>query len=704
MNIKKDIRFRVYVAFTCICMLGIAIIIKAAMIQVKEGDELRNLSKQMRLRSDTLYAERGNIYSEDGQMLSSSIPEFNAYVDFMVIPQDTFNHYLDTLSQCLANLFKDRPASVYKQKLQQAYNEKRRYYALRKNMPYYHYQEIRTFPIFNKGQNKGGLIIETKTKRQNPYGILAFRTIGLWRPGIWIDGKLQKNVIGLEATHDKVLTGINGSRMLQKHTGSVWVPIQGTEVEPRNGYDVITTLDFNIQDVAEHAMKSILEKHNCQYGTCIVMEVSTGKIRAMVNLGATDSGTYWEDFNYALVPTEPGSTFKLTTLLALLNDKYITINDKVDAEGGAIRFGKSVMKDSHLGLRQTTVKDAFAQSSNAVMAKLLYQHYFKNPEQYIAYLRKIGLDKPTGIDLPGERKPVILTPESKMWSGTTLPWMATGYSVMVSPLQMCMIYNAVANNGRIMKPYLTHSIREYGRDIKIFQPIEIGTLGDSSAVAQIQECVKQVSLTGTARHIQSPHYTIAGKTGTAQVADRGISYRDRVYQGSFIGYFPADKPKYTIAVVIRTKPHPRTYYGGTIAAPVFRMIADKVFAMGLGSWEGPLDSFARISKGIIPTAVATAGNTYKILEQLNLQIPNPFPQTVPAQLVTDSSGRLTWQKVDAYKGIVPEVKGMGLKDAVYLLEQAGLHVQIKGSGIVKSQSVAPGVPVEKGQTIILELS
>ncbi len=686
------------------CVLGLAIIIKAAMIQVKEGDNLRNMSNQMRLRTDTLYAERGNIYSEDGQLLCSSIPQFDAYVDFAVINPDTFHKHIDTLSLYLSRLFGDQSQEACKARLQKAYKEGRRYYTLRKNMPYYDYQALRTFPIFNKGQNRGGLIIETKTKRINPYGILAYRTIGLWRPGIWINGKLQKNVIGLEATHDSVLNGINGSRVLQKHTGSVWMPIQETQVEPQNGYDVVTTLDFNIQDVAEHAMKSILEQYECQYGTCIVMEVQTGKIRAMVNLGRQEDGSYWEDFNYALIPTEPGSTFKLTTILALLNDKYINIHDKVNAEGGAIRFGKHVMKDSHLGLGVLSIKDAFAHSSNAAMAKLAYQHYFKNPEKYVAHLKKLGLDKPTGIDLEGERKPRVISPKDKDWSATTLPWMATGYSVLVSPMHTCMLYNAVANNGRIMKPYLTHAIREYGRDIKVFEPQEVGRIGDSSVVAQIQECVKEVGISGTAKHIKSPFYSIAGKTGTAQVADKGISYKDRVYQGSFVGYFPADNPRYTIAVVIRTKPHSRAYYGGTVAAPVFRMIADKIFATGLGSWEGPLDSFAKVSNRQIPARPATAGNYNRLLLAVNKQPHNELPDASPAQLKSDSNGYLSLNKITAIKGQVPAVTGMGLKDAVYLLEQAGMHVQIQGSGVVRTQSITPGAPIIKGQTIILELS
>jgi len=703
-DVKKDIRFRVYIAFTCICAMGLAIIVMAAMIQLREGDRLRGLSNQMHLRTDTLYAERGNIYSEDGQLLCSSIPQFDAYVDFTVIHADTFRRYIDTLSQCLSQLFRDQSPQQYRQRLETGRREGRRYFSLRKNMAYYDYQALRSFPVFNKGSRRGGLIIETRTRRINPYGILAYRTIGLWRPAIWINGKVQKNVIGLEATYDSVLNGINGSRVLRKHTGSVWMPVQGTEVEPQNGRDIVTTLDFNIQDVAEHALKSVVEQYQCKYGTCIVMEVQTGKIRAMVNLGRQSDGSYWEDFNYAMIPTEPGSTFKLATLLALLNDDYIKVTDMVNAEGGAIRFGNRVMKDSHLGLGVLSIKDAFAHSSNAAMAKLAYQHYFKNPEKYIAHLKRLGLNRPTGIDLAGERRTRIIEPKDRDWSATTLPWMATGYGVLVSPLHTCMLYNAVANNGRMMQPYLVHAIREYGRDVQVFPPHELMRIGDSSVVAQLQACVKEVAISGTAKHIRSPFYSIAGKTGTAQVADKGISYKDGVYQGSFVGYFPADHPRYTITVVIRTKPHSGAYYGGTIAAPVFRMIADKVFATGLGSWEGPLDSFARVGGKEIPAGMATARNYEILLHAMHRHAAASTPQDAITQLQVDSARRIALTPVTAVRGRVPEVTGMGLKDAVFVLERAGMQVQIQGSGIVKAQSVAPGTPVTKGQTIILQLS
>jgi cell division protein FtsI (penicillin-binding protein 3) len=675
--------------------MGIAILVKAALIQVKEGKELRQLAIDMHTRTITLPAERGNIYTEDGALLCSSIPQFDIHIDFSVIKPELFRKNVDTLAHCLNQLFKEQATAKWKKQLTDAFNGQSRYWLLKKNLPYYQYQTVRSFPIFNKGSRYGGFIEDPKIKRINPYGMLAYRTIGLWRE--------NSQTIGMEATYDSVLTGEAGTRIEQKETGGIWMPVDGSEVEPENGKDIVTTLDIGIQEVAEHAMKSILEQYECLYGTCIVMEVQTGKIRGLVNLGRQKDGSYWEDFNYAMIPTEPGSTFKLVTLISLLNDKYVNINDMVNAEGGAIRFGNRVMRDSHLGLGNISIKEAFAHSSNAAMAKLAYKYYASNPSKYVAHLQKLHLNERTKIDLAGERKPLVKTPENKSWSATTLPWMATGYEVLVTPLHTCMVYNSVANNGKMMRPYLISSIREYGKDVKVFQPkVMEEAIGDTSTVRQLQDCMKEVVLSGTAKSIQSPFYTIAGKTGTAQVADKGIKYTDGVYQGSFVGYFPTDKPKYTIAVVIRTKPHSGAYYGGTIAAPVFRMIADKVFANGKG-WDGPLDSIARVTPKTIPAQQATAFSYRVLLNSMGNKTPIEGDGTI-TQLVTDSSRKIALQPKQVYDGYVPDVNGMGLKDAVYLLEKGGLQVEIKGRGRVQQQSVAPGTKTNKGQKIILQLS
>lgn len=684
-----------YVAFTCIFLMGVAVILKAIHIQVKEGEELRALSHNMHTRTITLPAERGNIYAADGTLLCSTIPQFDIHIDYTVIDKKTFDENIDSLSKCLSKLFRDASAVKYKTQLTEGYKKQQRYGLLKKNLAYYQYQELRNFPIFNKGQRRGGIIAEPKVKRINPYGMLAYRTIGLWRE--------NSQTIGMEATYDSVLSGEKGSRIEQKESGGIWMPIEGAEIEAQNGKDVLTTLDMGIQDVAEHALLSVLKQYECLYGTCIVMEVETGKVKALVNLGRQKNGDYWEDFNYAMIPTEPGSTFKLVTLYSLLSDKLVTVNDMVNAEGGAIRFGNRTMRDSHLGLGSLTIRDAFAHSSNAAMAKLAYKYYAAKPMKYIDHLHDLHLHERTGIDLAGERRPLVKTPESKSWSATTLPWMATGYEVLISPMHTCMVYNAVANNGKMMRPYLVSAVKEYGKNIKETKPKVIAEIGDSATVAQLQACVKEVVLTGTAKSIQSPFYTMAGKTGTAQVADKGIKYTDGVYQGSFVGYFPADKPKYTIAVVIRTKPHSSAYYGGTIAAPVFRMIADRVFANGKG-WDGPLDSIANAVKQTMPAKQAMASNYNVLLKSLSKK-PITDTENYVSQLVSDTNKNISLApSKDVVKGFVPNVGGMGLKDAVYLLEKEGLRVEIRGKGKVQQQSIEPGSKTNRGETIVLQLS
>ena len=654
------------------------------------------MAKEMHTRFDTLLAERGNIYTEDGVLLSSSIPQFDVHIDFSVIDSGLFARNIDSLSVCVSRLFRDKSPEQYKQEFVTAYNEEDKYYLLGRNLKYFQYEALRSFPIFSKGKGYGGFIEDSKEKRVTPYNMLAYRTIGVFR---------DSNVSGLEAKYNRSLVGENGRRVVQKSTGNVWVPIEGSEVDPQNGKDIVTTLDINVQDVAEHALMSILEKYECLYGTCIVMEVKTGKIRTLVNLGRQPDGSYWEDYNYAMNPTEPGSTFKLVTLLSILNDKFTNVDNIIDAEGGAIRFGNRVMKDSHLGLHAMPIWKAYAESSNAAFAKLAYTYYKDNPSRYVNHLKALHLDKPTGLDLLGERRTHVISPGTSEWSNTTLPWMATGYSVLITPLHTCMLYNSIANNGKMMKPYLVSSIREYGKEVQTFAPTEIEQVGDSSVVAQIQKCMRAVVTEGTAKGIESPYYTMAGKTGTAQVADKGIKYTDGVYQGSFVGFLPADQPKYTICVVIRTKPHSAAYYGGAIAAPVFRMVADKIFSENMGAWGGPLDSLAKNSTGIMPARVATARNYEVLLNAIEKHTLMPSDvMNVMMQLSTDSNKHIAIQSKKMYRNIVPDVTGMGLKDAVYMLENSGLQVQVLGKGKVQGQSVSAGSKIIKGQNITLLLS
>ena len=703
MNVKKDIRFRVYVAFTCICLLGIAIICKAAMIQVKEGKELRDIAKHLSMRSDTVRAERGNIYTENGELLCSSIPQYDIHLDMSVIKKDTFDKYIDTLSRGIAGILGGtKTADFYKQGLTAALRDTDQYYSLCNNISFDKFEQLRTLPIFKMGPRRGGFIKETQTKRINPYGLLAYRTIGLWRE--------NSQPVGLEAVYDSVLKGENGYREVQKMTGGVMMPIEGSEVEAQNGRDVVTTIDLNIQNVAEHALKSMLEQYECLQGSVVVLETNTGKIRAMANLGRQPNGSYFEDFNYALNRSEPGSTFKMATLLSLLNDHYITVDQNVNCHGGVLPFGSRVMKDDDKGLGSIPIRDAYAHSSNCAMGGLAYQYYYKDPQKYIDHLHEFHLDEKIGLELRGEQHPYVLRPGNKEWNSTTLPWMAIGYGVMITPLHTAMLYNGIANNGRMMKPYLVSSIREYGKEVKHFEPtVLMEHMGDSSTIAQLQSCTRQVVMIGTGKKIQSPYYQISGKTGTAQVADliggHWYGYKDGVYQGSFVGYFPSDKPKYTCIVLIRTKPHGHAYYGAAIAAPVFRMISDKIFSATSGTWEGgPLDSIAANSKKMMDGQQTTYANYLNVMSLLGAAPQPGLGRNSIAQLSVDSGNHTNVTARQIVHGIVPNVTGMALRDAIYLLENEGMQVQVQGAGRITVQSVAPGTRIVKGQNITLQLS
>jgi len=696
LSVKKDIRFRVYLSFTGILLFALMILGKAAWVQVVNGPHLRSMARNMNLRNDTLFSERGNIYSEDGVLLCSTIPQFDLHIDFSVIKKDTFSKYVDTLAEAFSAILKDKSKAAYYNELTTEFNDTARYYELAHNLPYYDYQLIKQLPIMKLGSRKGGLVVEQKNKRVNPFNVMALRTIGLWRK--------NSQVIGLEATYDSVLKGQNGYCIKQRMPGGQWMIIQGSEQEPTNGFDVVTTLDVSIQDIAEHALESQMSKFECLYGTCIVMEVKTGKVKAIANLGRQKDGSYWEDFNYAMIPTEPGSTFKLMTLLSLFNDKHITVEDQVNAQGGSASFGNRTMKDSHLGLGVLSVKQAFALSSNVAMAKLAYQFYAANPTVYTNFLKKLQLDQKTGIDLLGERKPVVKTPLNKSWSATSLPWMATGYEVMIAPLRTCMIYNAVANNGTMMKPYLVNAIRSFDKDVQVFEPeVVVPQIASKDAIRQVKQALEEVVISGTGKHIQSPFYTIAGKTGTAQVADKGITYADGVYQGSFVGYFPANNPTYTIAVVIRTKPHSGAYYGGTIAAPVFRMIADKIYANSIGQNHNQLDSLAKINNSNVVAVAQQGSKVNKILQALNYKCTNTSNATWTQLQDLNSTGARS-AGVPIYANNMPDLSNMHLSRAIALLEACGLKVEVKGVGQKVSQSILPGQKIVKGQKVTITLN
>jgi cell division protein FtsI (penicillin-binding protein 3) len=675
MEVKRDILWRVYLCFIGIVALSLVVLGKVFYIQRVQGAYWKGLSDSLHQKWVDLAAERGTIFSEDSSMLSTSIPYFNIYVDFGadgLREKDgrRFTENVDSLALCLSHLFGDASTAAYKKILWRGYRADDRYYEIASNVSFEKYQQLRRFPLVREGRNKSGFIAEVVNKRLNPFGLLANRTIGLARAN-------AQNV-GLERTYDTLLKGETGRRLVRYIAGGAYVPVEGSEVESQNGRDVITTLDVNIQDIAENALHREMIANQAEHGTCIVMEVGTGKIKAIANLGLQPDGTYWEDLNYAIRATEPGSTFKLATLLSLLEDRKVSLDDKLKLDGGSWKVaGRTVFDSEPHDFREFTVKEAFEISSNVGMAKLAMSHYASNPSGFVAHLKKLRLDQPTGIDLLGEGMPIVKHPGSRTWSATTLPWMAFGYEVLVSPLQTLTLYNAVANNGRMVKPYLVSAVQESGATVKENRPTTIiENICSETTLRELQECLKGVCKDpeGTAHRLfQHSFYTVAGKTGTALVADGKRGYADHIYQASFVGYFPADHPKYTCIVVIKNHPFAKEYLGAKVAGPVFKELADKLMSVD-------------------PDIAAP------------IPADSAVPQTLLAAIPRTSAGLASSAipRPSAANG-VPDVKGMGLKDALYLLEGMDLKVAVRGSGKVKTQSPEPGAAWKRKETITLQL-
>ena len=707
MDIKKDILWRVYLCFLGTIILGLFVLGKTFYLQNAEGKYWRGLGDSLHLKYVPINAERGSIYSEDGNMLSTSVPVFDIYVDFGaqgLREKDgkRFKENVDSLSFCLSNLFKDKTQSDYKADLELAYKNNERYYLLKRKISFEALKEMRDFPLVRLGRNKSGFIFDTRDKRINPYVLLANRTIGLSR-------KDSSKNVGLERTYDSLLKGVSGQRLMRYAAGA-YMPVEGAEVDPINGKDVITTLDTYIQDVAEKELMEMLVNNNSKHGTAIVMETATGKIKAIANLGLQLDGTYNEDLNYGIgKATEPGSVFKLATLLSLLDDKYVTIDSKVDCEGGAKYFYGLRIKDSHLGTGVITVKDAFTRSSNVAFAKLATQYYENQPMKFWAHLDRFRLNKMTGVEIVASSgRPTIKKPDSKNWQKTTIPFMAHGYEELVTPLHLLSLYNAVANNGKMMKPYLVNAIREHGIDVITYNPeVLVEKICSDDAIRQAKECMKAVvdSTHGTGHRVLfDSAYSISGKTGTAVTAlnNSGYNKGNKIYQASFIGFFPSEKPVYTMAVVIQNSKESKLIYGADVSGTVFKKIADHIYNHYLSK---PSDK--RIQEDtVFHHYYGMKSDLNAIFSNINIGYIDSIETGVwrEAGLYKSKAALTQPSKLITTGNITPDVSGMGLKDALYLLENKGLIALVSGKGKVVSQSIAAGTNFKKGQKIYLMLN
>lgn len=690
-------------------LLSLLILGKAFYIQRFQGSYWRSLNDSLHQRIVEIDADRGTIYSEDGQMLSTSLPQFDIYMDLMADGLrerngKLFRENIDSFALSLAGLFREKTAAQYKKEIAKAYREKSRYYSLRRKMSFEEYKIFRAFPLVRLGRNKSGVIVDVNSKRLSPFVLLANRTIGLSREYVASDGRIKKQNVGLEKKYDSLLSGQKGKRLVRFIAGGA-VPVEGFQVEPENGKDIHTTIDVNIQDIAENALLNMLVKSEAQYGTCIVMETATGKIRAMANLGRQEDGSYWEDDNYALRVTEPGSTLKLVTLLSVLDKGRVQLNDPVEVGStGKMEVGPRMITDAERQPKPVeTVQECFAHSSNVGMGKLAYQVFGNNPADFASYMHRFHMDQRSPIDLANVPAPRLAPLDKKHGGLMNMITMSFGYAVQVSPLHTLTLYNAVANKGRMMKPYLVSSVRSNGRIIRQIEPeVMEEQMADPAIIDAARRSMEMVVTEGTGKPcFQGMPLPVAGKTGTAHVADGEINYTDGVYQASFVGYFPANEPKYSCIVVIRTKPHAAQHFGGVIAGPVFREIATRLWALYLNTSNPASYTLQKDS-----TAYFYAGNTRDIrnvYQALHMGY-------------ADSVGNGDWSQVYALnqqpvvrvnpvkEQRMPNVKGMGLKDALYLLENMGLKVAIRGKGKIVSQSVRPGESLANGLTVLLELA
>jgi len=701
-EIKRDILWRVYLSFLGVVLLSFIVLGRAVYIQRVEGNYWRSMSDSMHQKFIELDAERGTIYSEDGEMLSTSVPYFDIYMDLAADGLrdkngKRFKENIDSFAIAIARFFGDKSSREYKKELKKAYSEKDRYFLLKKGLTFEQYKEFRTFPLVRLGRNKSGVIAEIQSKRLNPFGLLAKRTIGLARDN-------AQNV-GLERTYDTWLKGTTGKRLVRFISGGAAVPVDGYEIEPEDGKDIVTTLDIQIQDIVESALMKMLVQSEAQYGTCIVMETKTGKIKAIANLGRDKEGDYNESLNYALQATEPGSTIKLATLLAVLDHGSSSINDLVNvgSTGSAYVGVRMVNDDERASEPVLTLRECFAHSSNVGMGMVAYKAFASEPDLYKNYLQKFHLDKKTGIDLLGEGTPRLPKLKRNREGLHAMVTASFGYAIQVTPLQTLTLYNAIANNGKMMKPYLVNSIKSNGLTVKEFAPTVVEEqLVKPRIVKDARACMEAVVTEGTAKDVfKDFSFPVAGKTGTAHVADGTYEYSDGVYQASFVGYFPADEPEFTCIVVIKTKPHAVFHYGGQLAAPVFREIAVKLYAQYLeGKKTSPLQLVADSSSYYYSGYAPDVKNVFTSLNvsHIDSSYKNSWCW------IYNSSYQPVLKAETISKNTMPDVKSMTLKDALYLLENMNLKVQVKGRGKVVAQDILPGTAIKKNQTVTLLLN
>ncbi len=658
---------RIYVVACCLFIFAIGVGVKLVSIQMVQGDKYKQLAMKRTEKLFTIAPNRGNLYSDDGSLLATSVSRYTIHFDAVTVSEKNFSENVDALSSELDALF-GKTTGYYGRILREARANKNRYALIARNIDYSDFLKVKSLPLFNLGPYKGGLVTEQKTVREHPLGKIAERSVGYER----FDENGYATRVGLEGAFGEYLRGIEGKRLKQKIAKGQWKPIGlNNIVEPKDGYDVISTIDINIQDIAHHALLAQLEKYKADHGCVIVMETNTGEVKAISNLGITEDGKYYERLNYAIGEShEPGSTFKLMSLVAALDDEVIDTADVIDTERGRWRLYDRTVRDSkHGGYGEISVADAFVVSSNTAFAKMIHNGYKEKPERFVNSLMEMGLDQELGMPIKGEGTPVIRYPGDKGWSGISLAWMSHGYEVALTPLQTLAFYNAIANGGELLRPRLIKEVREWNKTIYQFDKEVLNpSISSEETIKKTQDLLRQVveNENGTGHRLYSSNFSMAGKTGTAQKNYVTKDPEKLGYISTFAGYFPAEEPKYSCIVVIHEPDKSVGYYGADVSGPVFKSIARKIYA------NNPL----------IEEVADLSPDTERL----------------------ENDYKSYYEVVRQEHQSLPDLRGMCGMDAIAFLENLGIEVEVIGNGKVRKQSVARGTNLSKVKRITLELS
>jgi cell division protein FtsI (penicillin-binding protein 3) len=689
MNEKSGIYWKVYLLYFLFVGAMIAVVVKTFMIQSEgRSNVLSDESDLIQLVQVSIDARRGQILDDQGEPLVTSVSFYEIRMDATVPSDKVFNEGLDSLAQQLSALFGDKTPREYRERIQKARNQGDRFLLIQRKVSNEQRKRLREMPIFRLPRHKGGLIDDLEIiERKRPYGALAHRTLGYIKEGVRV---------GLEAAYDNVLAGEQGI-ILKQRMATGLKPAGKTLQETIDGSDIVTTINKDIQEVAHAELLHQLEYESARFGTCIVMEVETGHIKAIVNLSRSENGSYYENYNFAIGQrVYPGSTMKLASILALLEDGKADISDSVNAVG-KYRFYNAELNDVGGGKGRITLQQAFEFSSN-VIAKVIHQAYSANPLDYIAKLEKFGLTDTLGLEILGEPKPTVYRPGDASWSRISLPWMSIGYEIQLTPMQLLTFYNGIANDGTVMRPTFVKEVRHDGFVTKEFKPVVLrDKIASQVNIDKVKQCMEGVVERGTGRQLKSASFRIAGKTGTARVDQTGIGEVQR-HQALFVGYFPAEKPLYSCLVMVA---EPKiNYSGSTVSGTVFTAIANKVYSSHLQYQASFQEQTSRLKE--VPSVLnGSAFDVKLVLNRLNVLMKSNYS----GEWITTSKDNevVALETRNIEKGKVPNVVGMGLRDAIYLLENQGLFVDFSGSGRVVNQSITPGAPVYKGSLIKLEL-